>query len=274
VAIASSAYPVGAAGAGPPAIGASAGGLAPGTGEKLVSAASTVGKPLARAELGVTAVMTGLAFLAYLLSAWLIADDSDSAFRPADGVTVFAIFYVLAQAIERLLSPIAKLIPTTAPEGAPAEATVAGGLTTRSRALKQRAAAVAACAETQTVAGADITQETARDQAKAAANWHEVLQQTYANASTVWALGAAAAFVLCAWLDVYLLNAIGVTSWDPPTWIDLLITGLAVGGGTKPLHDLIDRIQKKDDRQAESSSTSPTPGGGRAGVVVPEAGTT
>jgi hypothetical protein len=38
--------------------------------------------------------------------------------------------------------------------------------------------------------------------------------------------------------------------------IDLLVTGLAIGGGTKPLHDLISnlqaaKIQKKDPSQTQ-----------------------
>jgi hypothetical protein len=243
--------------------------LAPGTGEKLVTAASTTGKPLTRPELGVVAVMTAAALIAYVISAWFVADDSSSSssFRPAEGVTVFAVFYVLAQAIERLLTPIAKLVPTSAPDDAPDEAKVLGGLTTRSRALKQRTAAVEECADTSDPPVGVNAEEVAKQQAERAANWHEILQQTQVNAATVWALGAAFAFVLCAWLNVYLLNAIGVASWDPPTSIDLLVTGLAIGGGTKPLHDLIDRIQKPAATQAENETTGPTAGGGRAGVV-------
>jgi hypothetical protein len=240
--------------------------LAPGVGEKLVSAASTTGKPITRAELGVVAFMTAVATVAYVIAAlWIADDDSSKAatwFKPASGVTVFAIFYVLAQAIERSLTPLAKLVPTTPPEDAPAEAKGVLGLTTRSRALRQRSAAVEACADPSQPEAA------AQQQAREAANWHEILQQTYVNASTVWALGAAFAFLLCAWLDVYLLNAIAVDRWDPPIWIDLLVTGLAIGGGTVPLHNLIDRVQKKDDRQSSSTATSPTPGGGRAGVAV------
>ena len=38
--------------------------------------------------------------------------------------------------------------------------------------------------------------------------------------------------------------------------IDLLVTGLAIGGGTKPLHDLVSNLQaakvrKKDPSQAQ-----------------------
>ena len=41
-------------------------------------------------------------------------------------------------------------------------------------------------------------------------------------------------------------------------WVDLLVTGLAVGGGTKPLHDLVSNLQaskeaKKDPPQVIAS---------------------
>ena len=253
--------------------------LAPGVGEKLVSASGTTGKPLTRPEWGVVLVMGLIALVAYLLSAfWYEPGEEDTWFKPAEGVTVFALFYVLAQAIERLLTPIARLVPTTKPESTTSSASgtsVSGfsGLTTRSMAFKHRAAAVEECANTEaSAASEDAAAAAAMAQAQNAANWQETLQQTYVNATTVWALGAAFAFVACAWLDVYLLNAIAVDAWDPPRELDLLVTGLAIGGGTVPLHNLIDRIQKKDDKQASNTATSATPGGGQAGIALPPKG--
>jgi hypothetical protein len=69
-------------------------------------------------------------------------------------------------------------------------------------------------------------------------------------------------------LGLYLLHAVGLPegSWRGGPfsaqglrrWVDLLVTGLAVGGGTKPLHDLISNLQaskeaKKDPPQVISS---------------------
>jgi hypothetical protein len=33
-------------------------------------------------------------------------------------------------------------------------------------------------------------------------------------------------------------------SGQPPFWADLLVTGLVVGVGTKPLHDLVSTIER------------------------------
>jgi len=41
-----------------------------------------------------------------------------------------------------------------------------------------------------------------------------------------------------------LLKSVGVAS--APVWLEILVTGLAVGGGTKPLHDLIKQLQAKN----------------------------
>jgi hypothetical protein len=44
------------------------------------------------------------------------------------------------------------------------------------------------------------------------------------------------------YLGMFLLRVIGVTT--APLWMDIAVTGLAVGAGTKPLHDLISKIEK------------------------------
>jgi hypothetical protein len=37
--------------------------------------------------------------------------------------------------------------------------------------------------------------------------------------------------------------------WDAvPAWVDALVTGLVVGSGTKPLHDVLSRVQKTKEK--------------------------
>jgi hypothetical protein len=43
-------------------------------------------------------------------------------------------------------------------------------------------------------------------------------------------------------LGLYFLRAVQVQS--PTAWLDVLVTGLVIGGGTKPLHDLMALIEK------------------------------
>jgi hypothetical protein len=46
-------------------------------------------------------------------------------------------------------------------------------------------------------------------------------------------------------LNITLLQAVRANgSGQPPFWADLLVTGLVVGAGTKPLHDLVANIER------------------------------
>jgi hypothetical protein len=109
-----------------------------------------------------------------------VLDEKDVPFKPAEGFTLFTGFYVVTQAIERLL----ELIPA--------------GLGSK---------------------------------------------QGKANRAVVFpALGFLLAVLLAEKLGLYFVHAVGVKDLSKE-W-DVLITALAIGGGTKPLHDAIKRIEK------------------------------
>ncbi len=57
--------------------------------------------------------------------------------------------------------------------------------------------------------------------------------------------------LFCAQLNITLLQTVRANdSGQPPFWADLLVTGLVVGAGTKPLHDLVSNIERgKDDKK-------------------------
>jgi hypothetical protein len=60
----------------------------------------------------------------------------------------------------------------------------------------------------------------------------------------IWGLATAVATVASALSGFYLLHSIAGATWNGiPVWADALITGLIVGSGTKPVHDLITRAQ-------------------------------
>ena len=65
----------------------------------------------------------------------------------------------------------------------------------------------------------------------------------------VWGLATAVATVLCAGGGFFLLRALESNpEWNGVArWIDALITGLIVGSGTKPVHDLVIRLQKSKE---------------------------
>ena len=74
-----------------------------------------------------------------------------------------------------------------------------------------------------------------------------------------WGLASGLGCLACAVLGVGLLTAImGAGSSTPPPALDVLVSGLVVGAGTKPLHDLIANIQaSKDAKQAQVPTAPP-----------------
>jgi len=68
------------------------------------------------------------------------------------------------------------------------------------------------------------------------------------TAVVTWGVATGLSFLLCAKLNITLMEAVAANgSAQPPFWADLLVTGLVVGAGTKPLHDLVTNIERKQD---------------------------
>jgi hypothetical protein len=86
----------------------------------------------------------------------------------------------------------------------------------------------------------------------------EIEMCRWLTAVVTWGVATGLGFLLCAALNITLLQAVRANgSGQPPFWADLLVTGLVVGAGTKPLHDLVCSIERgKQARQ------KPPPGSG------------
>jgi hypothetical protein len=65
----------------------------------------------------------------------------------------------------------------------------------------------------------------------------------------IWALASLIAMLLCGATHLYLLDVVGVE--EMPDWLNVLVTGLAIAGGTEPLHKLIGYIEKKSEDGSE-----------------------
>jgi len=150
-------------------------------------------------------------------------------------VTIFALLYVTAQALERLMEPLAAVFLTTKEETKTVEA---------KKTEAERAQAVG-----NVVAASEALQEGANAQEK------KDMKRT-GRTFFFWAVGSTLAFLASAGLGLYLVQMISVEN-PPARWFDLLITGLAIGGGTKPLHDLITRIEKAKTTAEEGAAANP-----------------
>jgi hypothetical protein len=136
----------------------------------------------------------------------------------ATGFTSFAVIYVVAQAIERFLQPMSEWAgQATKVENAETNLT--------------------------------LTRATSAGNEKEAEK--KLASRKFERATFFWAAASCLALLVCSVLGLGLLQTVvEFSNKNVPGWFeafDVVITGLAVGAGTKPLHDLISLIQKSKE---------------------------
>lgn len=146
---------------------------------------------------------------------------------PVEGLTIFAVFFVGAQALERLLEPIALVLGLGAKEKDDAAATAKN---------------VLELAEEPTVRNVMPALLAAAD-AKAANE-----RKTAERSILFWGLASGIAALASGAFGFYFLSTVGIPV--PALWLEILGTALIIGAGTKPLHDLISLIEKKKQAAA------------------------
>ena len=200
-----------------------------------------------------SAKTVGLSYLAVALAgvgAWLIytGTDPDPLIVDVDGFSVFAPLYIAAQAIERLLEPFAARFAVTTSEKSAVK---------RAQQHKARLEGLQAGDPQRTLANLEEADNAVEDAELA-------LARAQANrAIPLWAAASVLGLLVCAVLGLGLIEA--VASQRPSSEFlrtaDVLLTGLAVGAGTKPLHDLISRIEKaKDNADSATKPNTTAPG--------------
>lgn len=148
------------------------------------------------------------------------------------GVSTFAPLYVFAQSIERLLEPFATFFG-----GADATHVEPGATGVKKpEAVLMRAEAI-------------VDQDPDR-----AADWAGVVDKIRHNTAVLtWAIASVLGMLASGGFGILLLHRIGFTSMRPS--FDIAITGLAIGSGTKPLHDLISNLQKAKEQREDPRET-------------------
>jgi hypothetical protein len=174
-----------------------------------------------KANLGYTVAGLLLALVGWIGGLRLL--DQTPSFDPPDDIGLFALVYVLAQAIERVVEFVLLSVESAF------KRTGTKLSTTRKAEAARLLASTAAPATT-----------TAEEAEKAEAD----------TRALAFGLAVGLAFVACGYFEVGLLDIIGVENVEP--WVDRMVSALVIAGGSKPLHDLISKIQKskqKDERQ-------------------------
>jgi hypothetical protein len=218
-----------------------------------VDAVLAAGSPNAKwIAIAFVIIAAGLAFSYELVwMRWVKPKD----FVPSSNYAIYAGLFIIALAIERLLEPFSGLfLPST--DKQKVTSTVA----------KSHATHVAKTLATSDPAKVAAAQHVAAVQTKKA-HWLQA-----SRAVLMWAVACVLAMLACAALGVFLLRSVVTPTSsstpkihatkspasDPNRWLDLLVTGLVVGAGTKPLHDLITQIQTSSSSSKSSASSSTT----------------
>ncbi len=160
---------------------------------------------------------------AAIIFAVLLAEASDVKIEVGEGFAPFAAIYIVAQAIERLIQPFTTF--TVGAEG---------------KEVKKRNLLTA------------VETEKKKEEQQGIEAIHSDRSMAYWAAATVLAL------LVCGALGLGLIHSVahltGGKGWTED--LDVVITGIAVGSGTKPLHDLISLIKSgKENSQAKGATT-------------------
>lgn len=140
-----------------------------------------------------------------------------------DATTIFAALFAFATAVERILEPFARFLP---------------GKHTRG----ELEAAVANLA--------NKYHDATLDDLIQVAHAKTMLEKGRASRGLVtWGIATAVATVASSAGGLYLLHAMAGENWNGiPVWVDAIVTGIVVGSGTKPLHDVISKVQKNKEK--------------------------
>jgi hypothetical protein len=171
-------------------------------------------RPGGRQQLWYTGLGVGLAVGAFF-AAWGLHGSASSTYRIDNQWSALTGLFILALAIERALEPFSRKL----------------GPDTTKRKVKRDEA----------LAGPRPAGQ--RDRAPEFQSAIEISRRL--TAVVTWGVATGLGFLLCAVLNITLLQAVRASgSGQPPFWADLLVTGLVVGAGTKPLHDLVSNIER------------------------------
>ncbi|WP_238009776.1 hypothetical protein KZZ52_08900 [Dactylosporangium sp. AC04546] len=152
-----------------------------------------------------------------------------AAIRLPDATTIFAALFAFATAVERVLEPFARFMPGRHARGE----------------LEKAVANMA-----------NKYHDATLDDLIQVAHAKSMVEKGRASRGLVsWGIATALATVASSAGGLYLLHAMAGDGWNGiPVWVDAIVTGIVVGSGTKPLHDVISKVQKNKEKSEDASA--------------------
>lgn len=186
-------------------------------------------------------------------------------FAPMDGVSAFAVFFLAAGIVERILEPFSAGLVRATPQKS-GEDPKSGDATKQPQTAARGTDRFAALGKTKSEAltdkvralqsGLDDPSTDPKSAIKQAAAEQSTADQAVVNGIfLIWSVATLLAVFLTFYFNLSLPKALGVKGTD--TGFDLFLTAVIVGGGTKPLHDLISNMSTSSpDSDAKSTTTT------------------
>jgi hypothetical protein len=171
-----------------------------------------------------------------LLAWWIFKEKKPGYFNPKSDYSAFAGLFIVALALERFLEPFTKFLPPD---------------TDKQRAELDRL-----------VAKAERSKQ--KGDLVAAANGQALLNRSRAARSVLlWAAASSLAMIAASIFGLLLVRAVAEVpdgAPGPNRFLDLVVTGLAIGAGTKPLHELTTRLTVSKQQAKDPPQTNDTAG--------------
>jgi hypothetical protein len=159
-------------------------------------------------------------------------------FDPPEGVGIFALFYIIAQVLERLQEPLTPYL-ASAPSSDGSRKNQLQANAEREKAVANSLAPVA---------------EHAPPPERDVANKQRTVDQLRANLTALmFGTSALLAMIAAGYLKALLLTTVGVSGI--PAWVNIVVTGVLVSAGTKVVHDVISNITESKEAKQDPTGT-------------------
>lgn len=176
---------------------------------------------------------------------WLESRSGGPTFKLEAGIGLFALLFVAAQAIERV-AELVSYVPTIGKRFG------SGQSESKEAAQKKRNAAIVVGVNAPNDDSGKLQKAVAAEQAAEAEQDIAVINAN--RACFFFGFNALLAACAAGYFDISLLRLMGGS--NVPNWLDLTVTALAISGGTKPLHDLISKIEANKQQSEKGNEIS------------------